>query len=422
MPKLTSEMVDTINQRLAARGRPERVVKQAYENINYLASFIPEKRETTLSPFLVSSISYINCSSSDLTYTDKITKSVETTATWYIKAGLEIGMSVEAEAGVVFAKAKTTISAKLSLEGGYSETKKEAVQIETQLPLTVPSMTSANLQVVTQQEEVQDLPFVVKLILTNGAVLVTLNDEAPFYRYYNPDSGDHFYTRDFNELGEGRDGYTKEGIAGYILATQQPGTVPFYRYYSPDSGDHFYTTDYNELGEGRYGYTKEGIAGYIFNTQQPGTVPLHRYLNSDSGDHFYTTDYNELGEGRDGYTKEGIAGFIFAAARTMDIAQILPLDADRAFQISGTFKGKALVRETNILVKSTPMTKEQCAILTAPAAKESPLREKRKGLVIERVADEKLSQVPILSQSSKNAKKIINHPWLVVAKERPAKR
>nr|WP_231503762.1 hypothetical protein [Paenibacillus sp. 1-18] len=36
----------------------------------------------------------------------------------------------------------------------------------------------------------------------------------PLYRYYN--GTDHFYTTDFNELGNGRSGYSLEGIAGYI--------------------------------------------------------------------------------------------------------------------------------------------------------------------------------------------------------------
>ena len=33
-----------------------------------------------------------------------------------------------------------------------------------------------------------------------------------------------------------------EGIAGYVFAEAQPGTVPFYRWFHPRNGSHFYTT------------------------------------------------------------------------------------------------------------------------------------------------------------------------------------
>ncbi len=42
------------------------------------------------------------------------------------------------------------------------------------------------------------------------------------------------------------------------------------------------------------GYKYEGVAGFILPQEQPGSVPLHRYWNSEISDHFYTTDFNEI--------------------------------------------------------------------------------------------------------------------------------
>ena len=36
------------------------------------------------------------------------------------------------------------------------------------------------------------------------------------------------------------------------------GTAPFYRYYNSGTGDHFYTTNFSELGGGSAGYVSEG--------------------------------------------------------------------------------------------------------------------------------------------------------------------
>lgn len=98
-----------------------------------------------------------------------------------------------------------------------------------------------------------------------------------------------------------------------VLNTEdrQRGVVPFFRYFNPQTGDHYYTVHRHELGHGADGYNLEGTACYIFKMRADGTVPLFEYYNKRSGDHFYTADRNELGHGFEGYQFVSIAGFVF---------------------------------------------------------------------------------------------------------------
>ena len=145
---------------------------------------------------------------------------------------------------------------------------------------------------------------------------------APLYRYWG--NNNHFYTTNFNELGDGARGYRLEGVAAIIHSKRVPGTVPLYRYFKSNPTDHFYTTNANEIGVttpgfvGRHGYKSEGIAGYVYSTQKHGTVPLHRYWKASITDHFYTVDTNEIGahlrpgqSGRHGYVYEGVACYVY---------------------------------------------------------------------------------------------------------------
>ena len=137
---------------------------------------------------------------------------------------------------------------------------------------------------------------------------------VPLHRYWNSDAADHFYTTDWNELGNGNYGWIYEGIQCHVHPTQAAGTVPLHRYWNSDAADHFYTTDWNELGNGNYGWVYEGVQCYVYPTQAAATVPLHRYWNSDAADHFYTTDWNELGNGNYGWVYEGVQCYVLATA------------------------------------------------------------------------------------------------------------
>ena len=56
-------------------------------------------------------------------------------------------------------------------------------------------------------------------------------------------------------------------------------TTPFYRYWNPAVGDHFYTTNWGELNAGRGGFGLDGVQCRIFPAPAAGTVALYRYWN-----------------------------------------------------------------------------------------------------------------------------------------------
>ena len=166
-----------------------------------------------------------------------------------------------------------------------------------------------------------------------GVIKTDPNSSAtPFYKYYNADTQDSFYTVNKNVIGTtvpgqlGKYGYTSQGIAAIVLTKNEDGSVPLYRYWQSVFHDHFYTTNPREVGTtidgelGNYGYRSEGIACYVYPTQASATnlVPFYRYYNSVVGNHFYTVNASDIGTtklgevGKDGYRSEGIVGWVFA--------------------------------------------------------------------------------------------------------------
>lgn len=362
MPTITDEMVDTLNQRLANAGNPLQITKGSGRNIDYDSRLVIEKPNPTLAPLLVDQYEYINCSNSTQQVKGSISKSVEAKYSWHIKAGLKIGASVTAEAGVIFASAKTTASVEVSLEGGKEESTTETIEISSEFPVSVPTMTKTRLQAIVQQEKVENLPFTANVILNQGVFKASPANALPLYRYYNSNNGDHFYTTNFNELGGGGGEWNAEGVTGYIHTSPQADTNPLHRYYNHSNNDHFYTTNFDELGGGGGDWNYEGVQGHIFPTQKPNTVALHRYFNSGNGDHFYTTNFGELGGGGGDWNYEGVTGFIFPDGIDLDIVSALPIEA-RTFFIQGTFKGQSISRSTDVFISEKPMTKKACDIL-----------------------------------------------------------
>ena len=94
---------------------------------------------------------------------------------------------------------------------------------------------------------------------TAHAQTISQSGTTPLYRYYN--GAEHFYTTSFSELGNGKDGYSFEGVQCHVYTSSQSGTTPLYRYYN--GTEHFYTTSFDELGSGKSGYSLEGIQCYV---------------------------------------------------------------------------------------------------------------------------------------------------------------
>jgi len=118
---------------------------------------------------------------------------------------------------------------------------------------------------------------------------------SPVYRFFNPSNGDHFYTASENEkslvANTSKSGYLFEGITFYAYTNPVDGTVPVYRSLNGSTGDHFYTTSSSEKSVSGYSY--EGIAFYAYSSQKNGSSSVYRLYNSDTGDHFYTISASE---------------------------------------------------------------------------------------------------------------------------------
>ena len=149
-------------------------------------------------------------------------------------------------------------------------------------------------------------------------------DPVPLLRYFNPKANDHLYTADPAQLGDGRDGYVRDGVAGAIFPGRVKGTVPLYRYWNGAKQDHIFTTDFQELWYGKEGYEYVAIEGYVYAKEQKGTVALHRYRNGATNDNLLTTDFEEFGG------KKGAKGFSYVKVEGWVPAFTPPGAKDRA--------------------------------------------------------------------------------------------
>lgn len=121
---------------------------------------------------------------------------------------------------------------------------------------------------------------------------------TPIFRVYNPNSGEHVYTKDMNEKNTlVRIGWRDEGGAWNIPDGDDADHVPVYRVYNPNNGDHHYTTSWNEIQTlTPLGWRYEGC---VFKSADPsyGAKPIYRVYNPNcrgAGSHHYTRSWNEV--------------------------------------------------------------------------------------------------------------------------------
>lgn len=120
---------------------------------------------------------------------------------------------------------------------------------------------------------------------------ITANDKINImYRVYNPNSGEHFYTRSAFEKNHLVSlGWHDEGIGWYAPTAG----APVYRLYNPNAGDHHYTLSVVERDHlVRVGWNYEGIGWYSDLSKE---VPLYRVYNPNAvtGTHHYTRNRGE---------------------------------------------------------------------------------------------------------------------------------
>jgi hypothetical protein len=138
---------------------------------------------------------------------------------------------------------------------------------------------------------------VTKDITLYGSDLESLdpNTNNSIYRFYNTVTGTHFYTSFYNEMNyvlNTLPQFNYEGVAFYGTSdSSAAGVSPVYRFYNYDTGAHFYTISEAEkdyILSNLPNYSFEGEAYYAYTTESPGTNALHRFFNTNTGTHFFT--------------------------------------------------------------------------------------------------------------------------------------
>jgi hypothetical protein len=128
--------------------------------------------------------------------------------------------------------------------------------------------------------------------------------KVPLYRFVSTNSDEHT----FSASASPEPGFRQEGVAGYLMQSQVPGTVPLYSLTS--ATDEMLSTN---ASEGAGTYQNRGIVGYIATSQQPGTVPLYRMYDSRDGKHFATANPQEHSQlqSSGNFKDEGTIGYVW---------------------------------------------------------------------------------------------------------------
>jgi uncharacterized protein (DUF1800 family) len=159
----------------------------------------------------------------------------------------------------------------------------------------------------------------------------TKDDPAPVvvWRFYNQNTGVHFYTADAAERELVLASYPNlidEGGAYRALPSAGTDTTPFWRFYNTQTGAHFYTADAVERTRILATYPQfvdEGVRFHAWTRDAIDRVPVHRFYNMRTQTHFYTASDAE----RDYVVRtypvfvyEGIAWYALPLAATVDVA------------------------------------------------------------------------------------------------------
>ncbi len=136
-----------------------------------------------------------------------------------------------------------------------------------------------------------------------ATVPIYIIDEGYVHRLYDPNRGEHLYTKDSSAVKYLESiGWIHESNEDFVAVdARDEDALPVYRFYNPNEGGmHFYTSDvYEARGIIKAGWIYEGISHYVFDKDSKKGTPQHRLYNpnSPSGEHIWITDktgYNML--------------------------------------------------------------------------------------------------------------------------------
>lgn len=177
----------------------------------------------------------------------------------------------------------------------------------------------------------------VSFIQMNSIKPISATNALPVYRVYNPNSGEHLHTLNYNEsVYLAKIGWIDEGISMYAVESGDP----LYRLYNPNSGEHFYTLNWNEqVFLSKHGWKYEGIAWY---TPKTGT-PMYRVFNPNAhnaGSHHYTASQGERDSlVRIGWKNENIAWYSAGAPVSKYVSSRVYAHMGSKERLEHTFEG-----------------------------------------------------------------------------------
>jgi uncharacterized protein YkwD len=165
------------------------------------------------------------------------------------------------------------------------------------------------------EESVEVIVPTAKTDLTKAAATA----ELTVYRFFNPQSGAHFYTASVTERDQVRaqaSAFSYEGPAFQASGQGGNGLSPVYRFYNASTGVHFYTiseTEKSHIQQTLPQFQLEGVAYYASQVAAEGFRPLYRSFVANKGFHFYSVNASE-GSGLAQYQAEGIAYYVVGSA------------------------------------------------------------------------------------------------------------
>ncbi|MFP8777848.1 hypothetical protein [Hydrogenophaga sp. RWCD_12] len=170
---------------------------------------------------------------------------------------------------------------------------------------------------------------------------------SPVYRFYNSQTGAHFYTIDVAERNRVQSTlpmFQYEGEAFFVSAVADTGLSPVYRFYNVQTGVHFYSISAEEKAHIEANLPQfhyEGVGYYASKTALQGMVPLYRFYVSTAGFHFYSaseTEKDRIRANLPHYLFENVGYYVFGS-----VVQSFPVGGT----LSGLAVGQSVVLQLN---------------------------------------------------------------------------
>ena len=140
--------------------------------------------------------------------------------------------------------------------------------------------------------------------------------QTTVYRFFNNDTGVHFYTADEIERDAVQElpnfSFEGESYQAVDPLTGNPEPLPIYRFLNEDTGVHLYTISEVERDATQElsNFSFEGEAFSAYATEVNGSIPIYRFFNPTTGAHFYTpseTERDNVETNLPDFQSEGIA-------------------------------------------------------------------------------------------------------------------